>query len=230
MYIKMPKLGESVHEGTLDQWFIKEGDTVAEYAPLCEVITDKVTAEVPSTYDGKITKLLVEPGQTIQVGEPICEIETNGNDLDETPTSNEPDQQSKSTNQQDHIQTQASSTQTTKNNGRYSPVVLKLASQNNVDLSQVTGTGFEGRVTKKDILKWITSSQVQENEPSTQTYTSQTNHPSPQMTRQDSLPIDGVRRQIAQKMKQSVQEIPHAWMAIEVDATEMSKTRNHYKN
>lgn len=230
MYIKMPKLGESVHEGTLDQWFIKEGDTVAEYDPLCEVITDKVTAEVPSTYDGKITKLLVEPGQTIQVGEPICEIEANGNDLDETPTSNEPDHQSKSTKQQDHIQTQVSSTQSSKNNGRYSPIVLKLASQNNVDLSQVTGTGFEGRVTKKDILKWITSSQSQENEPSTQTDTSQTNHPSPQMTRQDSLPIDGVRRQIAQKMKQSVQEIPHAWMAIEVDATEMSKTRNHYKN
>lgn len=59
MEIKMPKLGESVHEGTIEQWLVQEGDRVEEYDPLCEVITDKVTAEVPSSYAGTIKKLLL---------------------------------------------------------------------------------------------------------------------------------------------------------------------------
>ncbi len=57
---KMPKLGESVHEGTIEQWLVSVGDKVEEYEPLCEVITDKVTAEVPSSYAGTITEIKVE--------------------------------------------------------------------------------------------------------------------------------------------------------------------------
>lgn len=66
MDIKMPKLGESVHEGTIEQWLISVGDYVDEYEPLCEVITDKVTAEVPSTVSGTITEILVSEGETVQ--------------------------------------------------------------------------------------------------------------------------------------------------------------------
>ena len=67
MDIKMPKLGESVHEGTIEQWLVSVGDHVDEYEPLCEVITDKVTAEVPSTISGTITELVVEEGQTVKI-------------------------------------------------------------------------------------------------------------------------------------------------------------------
>ena len=67
MDIKMPKLGESVHEGTIEQWLISVGDYVDEYEPLCEVITDKVTAEVPSTVSGTITEILVSEGETVQI-------------------------------------------------------------------------------------------------------------------------------------------------------------------
>ena len=63
----MPKLGESVHEGTIEQWLVSVGDHVDEYEPLCEVITDKVTAEVPSTISGTITELVVEEGQTVKI-------------------------------------------------------------------------------------------------------------------------------------------------------------------
>lgn len=73
MEIKMPKLGESVHEGTIEQWLVSVGDTVEEYDPLCEVITDKVTAEVPSSYAGTITEITVNEGEVVEVGAVICQ-------------------------------------------------------------------------------------------------------------------------------------------------------------
>ena len=76
MEITMPKLGESVHEGTIEQWLVSVGDHIDEYEPLCEVITDKVTAEVPSTISGTITEILVEAGQTVAIDTIICKIET----------------------------------------------------------------------------------------------------------------------------------------------------------
>ena len=75
MEIKMPKLGESVHEGTIEQWLVSVGDTVEEYDPLCEVITDKVTAEVPSSFSGTIKEIIVEEGATVAVNEVICLVD-----------------------------------------------------------------------------------------------------------------------------------------------------------
>src|SRR6266508_5129219 len=76
--IKMPQLGESVTEGTIERWLVKEGDTVEQYDPLFEVVTDKVNAEVPAEVAGTITKIIVGDGQTVKVGTPLAEIETGG--------------------------------------------------------------------------------------------------------------------------------------------------------
>lgn len=84
MEIAMPKLGESVHEGTIEQWLVSVGDHIDEYEPLCEVITDKVTAEVPSTISGTITEILVEAGQTVAIDTIICKIETADEKTNET--------------------------------------------------------------------------------------------------------------------------------------------------
>ena len=241
MEIKMPKLGESVHEGTIEQWLVQVGDTVEEYDPLCEVITDKVTAEVPSSYAGKITKINVEAGETISIGTVICEMAVEGNDTAQEdtahskaqpPTQTEP---SPSTNQGHSV-----SENQPKNNGRYSPVVFKIASQHQVNLEDVPGTGFEGRVTKKDIEAYIasgesptTSSQKATRTESNSQAASVSQSSAKSQTSSDVhasvIPVKGVRKQIANKMVQSVQEIPHAWMKMEVDATELTKTRNHYK-
>lgn len=78
MDVKMPKLGESVHEGTIEQWLVKPGDTIEEYDALCEVITDKVTAEVPSTFNGTIKEIVVEAGETVDVGTVICTMDVEG--------------------------------------------------------------------------------------------------------------------------------------------------------
>ena len=246
MDIKMPKLGESVHEGTIEQWLVSVGDYVEEYEPLCEVITDKVTAEVPSTVAGTITEIVISEGETVEINTVICKIDSpNENNVENT--SNDNEQQEKTENTQvNHQDTQSSVQQNStskensdksKNNGRFSPVVFKLASENQIDLSQVTGTGFEGRVTKKDVLAYInnpTENQTnnnhvqQQNEPKSSTTS---NHSQNQFeSTQSTMPVNGVRKAIAQNMVTSATEIPHGWMMIEADATNLVKTRNHFKN
>jgi 2-oxoisovalerate dehydrogenase E2 component (dihydrolipoyl transacylase) len=76
--IKMPQLGESVTEGTIERWLVKEGDTVQQYDPLFEVVTDKVNAEVPAEVAGTITKIIVPDGETVKVGTPLAEIAGDG--------------------------------------------------------------------------------------------------------------------------------------------------------
>jgi len=76
--IKMPQLGESVTEGTIERWLVKEGDRVEQYDPLFEVVTDKVNAEVPAEVAGVVTRIIVGDGQTVKVGTPLAEIETDG--------------------------------------------------------------------------------------------------------------------------------------------------------
>ncbi|MGI8658033.1 MAG: dihydrolipoamide acetyltransferase family protein [Candidatus Limnocylindria bacterium] len=76
--IKMPQLGESVTEGTIERWLVKEGDTVEQYDPLFEVVTDKVNAEVPAEIAGTIAKILVPDGETVAVGTPVAEIDADG--------------------------------------------------------------------------------------------------------------------------------------------------------
>ena len=76
--IKMPQLGESVTEGTIERWLVKEGDTVEQYDPLFEVVTDKVNAEVPAEIAGTITKIIVPDGETVAVGTALAEIDAAG--------------------------------------------------------------------------------------------------------------------------------------------------------
>ena len=121
-----------------------------------------------------------------------------------------------------------------RNNGRFSPVVFKLASEHDIDLSQVVGSGFEGRVTKKDLMSVIenggttaqSDKQVQTQSTSVDTSSNQSSEDN---SENSTIPVNGVRKAIAQNMVNSVTEIPHAWMMIEVDATNLVNTRNHYK-
>ena len=256
MEIKMPKLGESVHEGTIEQWLVSVGDEVGEYEPLCEVITDKVTAEVPSTVSGVVTELIVNEGETVNVDAVICKIDT-GNEKDESELSQADESQPENDGARneatqrkqlsDNKDQKEDSSVKPKNNGRFSPVVFKLASEHNIDLTQVQGTGFEGRVTKKDIQHVIehpetvsrsneTETNNEEKNSSTQfsnetTHQSQSqNNQSPTYNQGSTIPVKGVRKAIAQNMVTSVTEIPHGWMMIEADATNLVKTRNHHKN
>ncbi len=73
--VKMPQLGESVTEGTIIQWFKQPGDPVKLDEPLCEIETEKVTAELPSEFEGTMGRIIVPQGETVEVGAPLCEIQ-----------------------------------------------------------------------------------------------------------------------------------------------------------
>lgn len=229
----MPKLGESVTEGTIEKWLISSGDEVAEYDPICEVITDKVTAEVPSIYDGTIGELLVSEGDTVEVGTPICMIDSgdahNEESQDEEnvtsfePESNaEPSEPDNSDENKEH------------NNPRISPVVMRLAGENNIDLNTISGSGFNGRITKKDILKAIDEGQSMNREQQSaskeDTSTQSLSSSSSDVKTGEEIPVNGVRAAIANNMVQSAQEIPHAWLMMEVDATHLVNIRNKHKS
>ena len=240
MDVKMPKLGESVHEGTIEQWLVKPGDTIEEYDALCEVITDKVTAEVPSTFNGTIKEIVVEAGETVDVGTVICTMEVEGETSEDNNNSadeqTEPDVTKEDQPAKAETPVSNEPQEGPMNNGQYSPVVFKLASENNIDLNKVKGTGNLGRVTKKDILNAIENGVPTEDTSSKQVdapaqeIAENTVQPETSSLPGDSIPVNGVRRAIANKMLQSVHEIPHAWMMVEVDATDLVKTRQHHKS
>ncbi|HCV54102.1 MAG TPA: branched-chain alpha-keto acid dehydrogenase subunit E2, partial [Exiguobacterium sp.] len=133
--LTMPQLGESVTEGTISMWLVKPGDTVKKYDPIAEVITDKVTAEVPSSFDGVIEKLLAEEGDTLQVGDAIVTMQVNGGSTEVAAT------------EQEVPAVEETTSADTSMKKRYSPAVLKLSGEHGIDLEQVTGTGAGGRIT-----------------------------------------------------------------------------------
>lgn len=228
--ITMPQLGESVTEGTVSTWLVSPGDKVNKYDPIAEVLTDKVNAEVPSSFTGVIKELLAQEGDTIAVGEVMCEIETE--DAQATDPSKEQQKMEKSKEDKQS----KSADQSMKK--RYSPAVLKLAQEEEIDLNQVEGSGRGGRITRKDIEKLITSGNIpkqidKETHKTENTRTTQQTATSPPVTTKSGdieIPVSGIRKAIAQKMVTSTTEIPHAWMTVEVDATDLVTLRNTLKD
>ncbi len=166
--IVMPQLGESVTEGTIARWLVSPGTRVNKYDPLCEVSTDKVNAEVPSTVAGTVTELVAQEGDTVAVGDLICYIETEGGkdavadavlDADNnkveqaaTPATTEVQPVAAGEDQGNRPQLmQVDRSQ----KARYSPAVLHLAQKHQLDLTQIAGTGRGGRITRKDVLRVI---------------------------------------------------------------------------
>src|SRR5699024_7826056 len=229
--ILMPKLGESVTEGTIEKWLVKPGDTVEEYDALCEVITDKVTAEVPSVFDGTIKELLVDEGDTVEVGTPICMMETEGGTGESAVESVEEPPRIPDESPPESIASEKANAQ---KGARISPVVMRLANENSINLDDVTGTGFEGRITKKDILKAIEAGPSEKRAPLQEKESAPVSEPAPEPQAEQSaageeIPVTGVRKAIAGKMGESSQEIPHAWLMMEVDATNLVNVRNSHK-
>lgn len=228
--ITMPKLGESVTEGTISSWLVKPGDKVEKYDAIAEVLTDKVTAEIPSSFSGTIKELLAEEDTTLEVGEVICTIETaETSNVEVEKKEQTPDETPKETNESAKQVTLAEAPAS----GRFSPAVLRIAGENNIDLNTIQGTGKGGRITRKDLLQRIeTGSAAPKQEQLEQPTREQTKTPEPVRTvaGDKEIPINGVRKAIAKHMSVSKQEIPHAWMMVEVDATGLVRYRNSVKD
>ncbi|ENP2315752.1 dihydrolipoamide acetyltransferase family protein [Listeria monocytogenes] len=227
--ITMPKLGESVTEGTISSWLVKPGDTVEKYDAIAEVLTDKVTAEIPSSFSGTIKEILAEEDETLEVGEVICTIETADAGSSE-PIAEVEETETKAPEKQETKQVKLADAPAS---GRFSPAVLRIAGENNIDLSTVEGTGKGGRITRKDLLQVIENGPVAKREEMKSAPQEKAAMPTPPVRSaagDKEIPINGVRKAIAKHMSVSKQEIPHAWMMVEVDATGLVRYRNAVKD
>jgi 2-oxoisovalerate dehydrogenase E2 component (dihydrolipoyl transacylase) len=179
--IKMPQLGESVTEGTVEKWLKSEGDFVKRDEPIVEVVTDKVNAEIPSPFEGKLVKIAVSEGETVRVGAVIAQIETAGGAAAAAPS--EPTKETAAPAKEPAAPTKESeaphpevpqtpaprqgatapaasaapSPAPSSDNGgsdraRLSPAVRKLAGEHGIDATALRGSGMGGRVTRDDVL------------------------------------------------------------------------------
>ena len=240
--VTMPQLGETVTEGTVLRWLVNVGDEVKEDDPILEISTDKVDTEVPSPFSGKVTALLVEEGETVEVGASLLELDGEGS-------------QSESSDEQPEIvDSQASQDDTNKKNieeveeekkekeaipqkviakeskQKLSPVVRRLASENNVDLDLIAGSGPNGRITRKDIESALnlekpnkkindTKTEAKENPTKTEHVQSESNAEN----------ISRLRKRIAENMIMSKQTSAHVMTSVEVDFENVEVYRSSVK-
>ncbi len=164
----MPQLGESVVEGTVTKWLKMKGERVEEYEPLLEINTDKVDSEIPSPATGIILDILVPEGSTVPAGTLLAWIgDLEGAATDRERPLDRPEAAAPS--QGTAIPEQPQSGGQKRELGFISPVVARIADQNQVDLFQVAGTGQGGRITKNDVLAFIERRDKTKGEPTTQT-------------------------------------------------------------
>jgi len=248
----MPQLAESLVSATIDKWLKQPGDTIDMYEPICEILTDKVNAELPSTVAGKLVKIAVGAGETVPVGTTICLIETEA--AAAVPAAQASPGAAKASALAG-MEDEEGADQSMRY--RYSPAVQRLAAEHGINLSLVPGSGIGGRITRKDVLAFVSgggasqaSQQLAESRSTLeqrQPVRSSGLHLSeaPVQPRIPTIEVEGqglpgrgeyfidvtpMRNSIATKMRQSVTEIPHAWTMIEVDVTNLVVLRNKLKD
>ncbi|MFD2203381.1 dihydrolipoamide acetyltransferase family protein [Shivajiella indica] len=241
----MPKMGESIIEGTILTWLKKEGDSIEQDESVLEVATDKVDTEVPATHGGILKKILAKEGEVVAVGAPIAIIETEEESHDD---SSEP---LKEKSKEELIaaapaQTKtilATSTATLSSEGDdrfYSPLVLSIAKEENIskaELSKVMGTGKEGRVTKQDILQYVKTREFRKSTEIDQEIAHKTMTSSISIRSEGSISaedeiieMDRMRKIIAQRMVDSKRISAHVTSFVEADVTNIVLWRNKVKD
>ena len=224
--IKLPHVGESVTEAIIDKWLIKIDESVKKYDPILEIITDKVSMEIPSPYSGKIINTLVNEGETVKMGNPIAVMEISDSDYKPEINKNEiPDDSIIGTFSDganvgptggEFLDTSIVEIDSNNSNSsptpapvdddskKYSPIVIRLANKHGINLNDIKGSGNNGRITKIDVTNYLDKLNI----------ISKTNDDD-----NDIINPNPLRKIIAERMKLSFSEIPHAWSSIEIDMT-----------
>ena len=210
----MPQLGESIAEGTIVKWLVPLGAQVKKDESLLEVETDKVALDIPSPATGALTEILIQEGETVPVGTLLARLDYHS----ESGNGDSPTSTIQSPVSSGHGQSTISGSP-----DLLSPAVRDLAAKHQVDLSRITGTGMNGRITKKDILEYLDKQGLPEKEsgdslkgqPALVT-------PSPE---EEVIPLSSMRRTIAERMVKSRQTAAHVVTFFEADFTTVEPTR-----
>lgn len=204
---KMPEIAESVHEGEIGKILVKEGDYVKREQPLLEVLTDKVNTELPSPYEGYVIKILVKEGDIVTVGTPLLIV---GDSINETVEKKEI-----ALNDSEKLEVKRPLA---------APAVRKLARELGIDLNLVRGTGPSGRITRSDILNYVSKKEE---------IVEKVEVKEVREIRKEELeeviPIRGIRRKIAEHLRLSKDRAVHTLHVDEIDMTEVVKLREKLK-
>mgnify|MGYP001459029811 FL=1 len=196
---KLVDIGEGIVEGEVSRWYVKVGDVVKESQPLVEIITEKVTVELPSPADGTITKIGPDAGKIVKVGEVIVVIDDGKEDKGIEESS------------EDVIEVKKKDIIIEKNKSKKiiaTPAVKRLAREMGVDINRVVGTEEEGRITEKDV-KLYSKLEVQSNE--------------------ERIAFRGTRKTIAERLSKSSDRVVQAWIMEEIDMTNVTELKNKLK-
>jgi 2-oxoglutarate dehydrogenase E2 component (dihydrolipoamide succinyltransferase) len=234
----MPQMGESIFEGTITKWLKKPGDKVQRDEPLFEISTDKVDAEIPAPASGVLQEIKVAEGNTVQVNTIVGTISGDGESAAPakaaTPAAQAPPaSQKKEAPKAEAPVASRPEVETHDEDVRSSPLVRKIARENNVDLSQVTGTGLGGRITKQDIMAFLekapTLPALAAAPVSAQTPSVAVSRPTPAAMLGELVPMNQMRKIIAQRMIESRRTSAHVHCMFEVDLTRIVNLRNQAK-
>ena len=231
----MPQMGESIFEGTITKWLKKAGDRVEKDEPLFEISTDKVDAEIPAPVAGVLAEIRIAAGATVEVNTVVAVIAESGAKATVAASATMPAsvpapavsvvRSATETPKAEAIAPQApqkakvAEPQTPQ---RSSPLVRRIAKENNLDLSRIAGTGSEGRITKEDVLRHLS-------EHGSGSVPPKAGLAAAQAVPQEPQPLSKMRAIIAQRMVESMQISPHVHIVYKVDMTRIVRLREREK-
>ncbi len=240
--VVMPQLGESVVEGTVTEWLIKQGEKVEEFEPLVEINTDKVDTEVPAPASGVVLKIYVDEGETVEAGRLLAVIGDEGEQVPDSGTPSDVKSESEPKKAESKPAATASvSPGRSEGLGFISPVVARMASEHNLDLNQIEGTGRDGRITKQDVQSYLEGKpEAKPVAPWEQQGTGELFRPTEEVFgKKDKAkaikeggeirPLDPVRRSIAEHMVRSKHTSPHVTTVMEADLQQVVSHREANK-
>jgi pyruvate dehydrogenase complex dihydrolipoamide acetyltransferase long form len=239
--LKMPKLGESVTEGTIGKWLKQPGEKVEKYDLLVEVQTDKVNTEIPSPVAGTLKDVKVKEGETVPIGTLLATFETAESadapaaaaapPAAATPAPQRPPAQGAPPRPETPRPAPAApvavATPSSSNGDvRATPVVRRLAAEHSVDLGRVQGTGLNGRVTRQDVEQYVSQVQSQPQPRQAQRPAAVAQPEMPQaLAGDEAMTLTPMRKAIANAMVLSKTTIPHAAAMMEIDWTNVARFR-----
>ena len=235
--VVMPQMGESIFEGTITKWLKKVGDPVQKDEPLLEISTDKVDAEIPSPMDGVLTEIKFEEGATVQVNTVVAVLGRAGSAAASAPQPQSPSKSAQSQPAPQAAPSQPGAPQVPQEGRRSSPLVRRIAKEHQVDLVHLSGTGSHGRITKDDILGYLSQPAAQRQAAQTQATVAPSLRSTPpqppapvQPLTSDLVPMTKMRAIIAARMAESVHTIPHAHTVYKIDMTRIVRLRDRERS
>jgi len=232
--LTMPKLGESVTEGTIGTWFKAVGDAVALDDVLFDVSTDKVDSEIPSPYDGTMLAILVAEGETVPVGTVLARIGAAGSQVVDSAGNGNGSRPAGAVSPAAAVAATATAPVTRDAGGGrlLSPLVRRLAAESGIDVTTIPGTGVGGRIRREDIADAIAAAKTKTAAPAAPPAAAPAAARAPKAGkdgRDEEVPLSRMRLILADTLKASQTQAASVWTSVEVDFDNIERVRAEYK-